>query len=53
MAWIWVIAFGAIGVSIRFGIDTWIARYNFSFPVGTLFIIEESGNIRLFCGVAS
>src|SRR5688500_16582056 len=38
MQWIWVISFGVLGVSCRFAIDSWIARYAFLFPVGTLAI---------------
>jgi fluoride exporter len=38
MNWMIVAGLGVVGVSVRFGIDTWIARWAFSFPVGTLLI---------------
>lgn len=38
MAWPWVIGFGVIGVSLRFAVDSYVAKYAFSFPIGTLSI---------------
>lgn len=38
MLWLWVLTFGALGVAARFAIDTWIAKFLFSFPFGTLAI---------------
>ena len=38
MHWLWVIGFGIVGVSSRFAIDSWIAKFAFGFPVGTLAI---------------
>lgn len=38
MQWLWVIGFGVIGVGSRFAIDSWVARFSFPFPVGTLAI---------------
>ena len=38
VAWLWVLGFGVVGVASRFAIDSWIARWPLSFPIGTLFI---------------
>lgn len=38
MVWVWVVSFGVLGVTSRFAIDSWVAKYAFSFPIGTLFI---------------
>lgn len=38
MQWLWVLGFGVTGVGLRFAVDSWIARFTWSFPVGTLFI---------------
>lgn len=38
MVWLSVVGFGVIGVSLRFAIDSWIANWAFSFPIGTLLI---------------
>ena len=38
MAWLWVLSFGVVGIGLRFAIDSWIVKFGFYFPVGTLFI---------------
>lgn len=49
MAWLWVLGFGVIGVAFRFAIDSWISKWAFSFPVGTLFINSSGCLIAGFC----
>jgi fluoride exporter len=38
MQWLWILLFGMVGVGSRFGIDKWMMRWDFSFPLGTLVI---------------
>ncbi len=38
MTWLMVIGFGIVGISLRYGIDTWVAKWSWEFPYGTLFI---------------
>jgi fluoride exporter len=38
MNWVCVLGFGVLGVACRFAIDSWLMRWAFSFPVGTLAI---------------
>jgi CrcB protein len=47
--WSWVLGFGIIGVGSRFAVDSWIVRWGFSFPFGTLFINILGSLIAGFC----